>query len=323
MNTLSIKGLTLWGRHGRTGDEPHMAQPFEVSITAYLDFTRVFESDSLEDTLDYKDLQEIAETHVGCKSYALLETLAGYIADEVLENAFVKEVRVEIVKTRPKTSGIPSVVVTKVREPKYRSVSLHNIDFNHVIGELDQCGGVSVPLLTDAFRQELLSEADAYDYVRQPEVVGPHKVREELSSVQTPFPYGSLLYKLKEGLEDMVIRGMISTNEKDLFTRPLRFDEMSLQLYEEGSMGITPHMDGKSVVNLICIVILTGESKFALCEDREGSNPKYLDTTPGNVIFMRAPGYRGSDHRPFHFVTDITSRRIVVGIRQVVIKPKS
>lgn len=96
---------------------------------------------------------------------------------------------------------------------------------------------------------------------------------------------------------------------------------MSLQLYEEGSIGITPHMDGKSVANLICIVILTGESKFALCEDREGSNPKYLDTTPGNVIFMRAPGYRRSDHRPFHFVTDITSRRIVVGIRQVV-KPK-
>lgn len=327
MNTLSVKGLTLWGKHGRTGDEPHIKQPFRVDVIVRLDLTRVIESDKIYDTIDYKTIEAIAQDIVESgPSFVLLEALAGKIAREVLElrtldNIDVHEVSVEVTKLRPKTEGIPSVVVTKVRESKYRSVSLHTIDFDHVIGELDQHGGVSVPLLTNAFRQELLAEADTYDYVRQPEVVGPHKVREELSSVQTPFPYGSLLYKLKEGLEDMVVKGMISTKEIDIFDKAFRFNEMSLQLYEEGSIGITPHMDGKSIANLICIVILTGESKFALCEDREGSNPKYLDTTPGNVIFMRAPGYRGSDYRPFHFVTDITSRRIVVGIRQVV-KPK-
>ncbi len=321
MNTLSIKNLILWGRHGRTGDEPHIEQPFEVSITAHLDFTRAFESDRLTDTLDYKDLQEIAETHIEYKSYALLETLAGHIADEVLQNAFVAEVMVEVVKTRPKTSGIPSVVVTKVREPKYRSVSLHNIDFDHVIRELDQYGGVSVPLLLESFRQELIAEADLYEYEKQPEVVGPHKVREQLSSVATPFPPGSLLYKLKEQLEDMILGKMMSSGKTELFATPLRFNEISLQLSDAGSIGITPHMDGKSVVNLICVIVLEGESKFALCEDRQGSNPKYLDTMPGNIIFMRAPGYRGSGHRPFHFVSEITTKRIIVGIRQTTKDP--
>ncbi len=321
MNTLSVQNLILWGRHGKTGDEPHIEQPFEVSITADLDLTRVFESDDLNDTIDYKDLQEIAETHIEYKSYTLLETLAGNIADEVLQNVLVKEVRVEVVKIRPKTSGIPSVVVTKVRDMKYQSLNIHNIDFDYVISELDQHGGVSVKLLTEPFRKQLLEEANRYEYEKQPEVVGPHHVREELSSVSTPFPPGSLLYKLKEQLEEMIISKMTASGEEKLFSTPLRFNEISLQLYEEGSIGITSHMDGKSAVNLICVVVLEGESRFALCEDRQGSNPYYLDTTPGNIIFMRAVGYRGSDHRPFHFVSDITTRRIVVGIRQTTKDP--
>jgi hypothetical protein len=32
---------------------------------------------------------------------------------------------------------------------------------------------------------------------------------------------------------------------------------------------------------------------------------------------MRAVGYRGGDFQPMHFVTDITERRIAVGIRQI------
>ena len=317
MNTLSVQKLTVWGRHGKTGDEPHISQPFEVSITAHLDFTRVIESDRIEDTIDYKDLEHIAREVVSGPSVVLLETLAGEIASKVLAQAGVKEVRVEITKLRPKTEGVPSCVVTKKRDAVYESTSIHDIDFGHVVKELDKHGGASLPLLTETFRQKLLTEARGYEYEKQQEFVGPHKVREQLSSVVTPFPVGSLLFKLKEQLEEMIVNKMVALGEERLFSQPLRFNEISLQRYDAGSIGITPHMDGKSVTNLICIVILTGTSKFALCEDREGSNPKFLDTTPGNVIFMRAPGYRGSGYRPFHFVTDITSRRIVVGIRQV------
>lgn len=219
MNTLSVKGLTLWGKHGRTGDEPHIKQPFRVDVIVRLDLTRVIESDKIYDTIDYKTIEAIAQDIVESgPSFVLLEALAGKIAREVLElrtldNIDVHEVSVEVTKLRPKTEGIPAVVVTKVREPKYRSVNLHNIDFDHVIRELDQHGGVSVPLLIDTFRKELIAEADTYTYVRQKDVVGLHKVREELSSVQTPFPDGSLLYKLKEGLEEMIVKNLISSGE--------------------------------------------------------------------------------------------------------------
>jgi hypothetical protein len=75
-------------------------------------------------------------------------------------------------------------------------------------------------------------------------------------------------------------------------------------------------MDGMSQINLICVFVLTGHANFALCKDREGTKPKYLDTTPGNVIIMRAPGFMDSDFRPFHFLTDVSERRIVFGLRQ-------
>lgn len=316
MNTLSVKDLVLRGKHGRTGDEPTMDQPFRVDITAHLDFTRVVESDSIEDTIDYKDLERIAREVIGGKSLVLLETLAGLIASKVLAKRSVSEVRVEIVKLHPKTEGIPSCVVTKRKASVYLSNHIHDIDFDHVVRELDKHGGVSVRLLTESFRQELLAEAEMYQYDKQPEIVGLHKVREQLSSVTTPLPPGSLFYKLKEQLEEMIIGKMIATGATDLFAAPLRFNEISLQRYDAGSIGITPHMDGRSVVNLICVVILEGRSRFALCEDRQGNNPYDLDTTPGNIIFMRSTGYRGSDVRPFHFVSDIPEKRIIVGIRQ-------
>lgn len=323
MNTLSVKGLTFWGKHGLTGDERHIKQPFRVDVTIHLDFTRVIESDKIYDTIDYKQIEVVAREVVEeGPSLVLLETLAGKIASEVLQlrtldNIDVSEVSVEITKLRPKTEGIPSVVVTKVREPKYRSVSIHNIDFDHVTRELDKHGGVSVPLLTEAFRQELLAEAETHEYERQPQVVGLHGVRQEFSSIQKPIPPGSLFYKLKEELERMIIEKMVASRAMDTFEAPLRFNEISVQLYEEGSIGISPHVDGESVMNVICVVIITGQAKFGLCDDRAGNNPRFLDTTPGNVILTRSTGYRGGNFQQFHFVGDVTERRITIGIRQL------
>ncbi len=316
MNTLSVKNLEIWGRHGQTGDEPSIAQPFRIDITAHMDFSRVVESDSIKDTIDYKSLEAIARKAVENNSFVLLETLAGLIADQVLLKPRIQKVEVEITKIRPKTQGIPSVVVTKERNPVYLSQSIHDIDWPHVMAELTQFGGASVRLLTEPFRKLLLAEAELYKYEKQEEFVGPHKVREQLSSVTEMLPPGSLFYKLKEQLEDQILQKVAANGASNPFSTPFRFNEISLQRYDAGSIGITPHMDGRSVMNLITVTVLEGESKFALCEDRQGSNPHYLDTTPGNVIFMRSTGFLGSDYRPFHFVTDIPNKRTVVGIRQ-------
>ena len=318
MDKLIIKDLVLWGKHGITGYEPDIAQPFKFDISASFDFTSAFKSDDLKDTIDYKDLEKIATNVVEGKHHVLLETLACDIADTIMKETNAEKVKIEITKIKAKTRSTPVISIEKCRTASVGS-GLLSFGAKEILNNLDKYGGVSLPVISENFRKELFSEALTYEYHKQPEVVGKGLVREEISSSDI-FPYGSLFFKLKESFESSFLKGLANLDERNVFEKGLRFNEMSLQHYEKDSIGITPHMDGRSMINLICVFILKGESKFALCDDRSAANPYYLDTTPGNVIIMRGPGFRGSDFRPFHFVTDIASDRIVFGLRQVVRK---
>ncbi|MBI2486575.1 MAG: hypothetical protein HYW01_06385 [Deltaproteobacteria bacterium] len=91
---------------------------------------------------------------------------------------------------------------------------------------------------------------------------------------------------------------------------------MVLQKYEKGSIGITPHRDGLSYINLVCIFNIGGRGKFFICSDRFGKDAREIDASPGKVVFLRAPGFFGSKDRPFHFVTDIQETRYTFGLRQ-------
>lgn len=93
---------------------------------------------------------------------------------------------------------------------------------------------------------------------------------------------------------------------------------MVLQKYELGSIGITMHCDRSLYINLICIFNIDGLGKFYLCDDRRGTNAKALDSSQGNVIFLKAPGFMNSQERPFHYVNDIQATRYTFGLRQAV-----
>lgn len=100
------------------------------------------------------------------------------------------------------------------------------------------------------------------------------------------------------------------------FSSKLALNSLVLQRYEPGQLGITPHRDSLRAVNLIAIVNLSGAAKFYRCDDRQGRNAVELDTTPGNVIFLRAPGFLNATVRPFHFLTGVRSTRYSLGLRQ-------
>jgi len=195
------------------------------------------------------------------------------------------------------------------------SVDLIDFDITDVICELVEHGAVSLPMIPEIRRGELLDEAQTYTYEDQPEIVGGGLVREELSSV-TEFPDNSLFWRLKNDFTELFTRKISTLKVKDLFSTSLLFNDMSLQRYRVGSIGITPHKDGKSRINLICVFILTGQAEFAICDDRSGSNARFLDTMAGNLIILRGPGFLNSEVQPFHFVRNITHERIVFGLRQ-------
>jgi len=192
-----------------------------------------------------------------------------------------------------------------------------NLNTDSVLEELLSVGATSIRLLEENFRVALLEEAEDYDYQPQDEIVGSgdSMVRQQVSSFDV-FPDHSGYVLLKESFQDLLEQRMAQLEAYPLETS-LSFNSMVLQRYEEGSLGITPHRDGLSYVNLVCVFIIGGRGRFYVCSDRSGRDAKEIDASPGNVIFMRAPGlFEAEDNRPFHYVSQIEEPRYTFGLRQ-------
>lgn len=190
------------------------------------------------------------------------------------------------------------------------------IDAGAIVDELALLGATSRPLLSESGRRRLLAAATAMPYSPSRSVVGSGDaiVRQELEWSDAfgddgPFHALTALY------QDLWDRALAARPAYP-FARPLRFNEMMLTRYEPGWLGITPHRDHVSYVNLVALVVLEGEGRFCVDADRSGDGARAVDGTPGNVILMRASGFLGATLRPFHFVTDIRARRTVFGLRQ-------
>jgi hypothetical protein len=192
-----------------------------------------------------------------------------------------------------------------------------NLNTDSILEELLSVGATSIRLLEENFRVALLEEAEDYDYQPEDEIVGSgdSRVRQQVSSFDV-FPDHSGYVLLKESFQDLLEQRMAQLEAYPLETS-LSFNSMVLQRYKEGSLGITPHRDGLSYVNLVCVFIIGGRGRFYVCSDRSGRDAKEIDASPGNVIFMRAPGlFEAEDNRPFHYVSQIEEPRYTFGLRQ-------
>jgi hypothetical protein len=192
-----------------------------------------------------------------------------------------------------------------------------NLDTASILKDLSSLGATSIRLLDEDFRVALLKEARDYTYEPEDEIVGSggRVVRQQLSSFED-IPKDSDYILLKNSFQDLLEERLARLGTYP-FEMALGFNSMVLQRYEEGSIGITPHRDGLSYINLVCVFVIGGQGSFYVCSDRSGNDSIEIDASPGNVIFMRAPGFLGSeDNRPFHYVTDIREPRYTFGLRQ-------
>jgi hypothetical protein len=192
-----------------------------------------------------------------------------------------------------------------------------NLNTDRIFEELSSVGATSVRLLEEDFRVALLKEAEGYVYQPEDEIVGSgdRVVRQQVSSFDG-FPEHGGYVLLRESFQSL-IEQRLAELEAYPFDTVLAFNSMVLQRYEEGSLGITPHKDGLSYINLVCVFIIGGRGRFYVCSDRSGRDANEVDASPGNVILMRAPGLFGAgDNRPFHYVTEIEETRYTFGLRQ-------
>lgn len=190
---------------------------------------------------------------------------------------------------------------------------VNNIDIEKVIKDLRVQGGTSLPFLKDEFRQKLVEEAKTYPFKIAPEYVGTAGVRQQLSTY-FEFPKESLFFQLRDEFTDF-LEDSFNQLEFPPFSEKLNFNEMQLQKYEPGSIGITAHRDHIKYRNLIAIFYLEGSAKFSVCEDINGKNAIELDASPDNLILLRAPGFYGLLKRPYHFAINIPDERYLFSLR--------
>ena len=87
MDRITLSGMRFEGRHGATEEERLLPQLLEVDVEVEADLGPASRSDTLADTTDYGPLIEVARRAVEEGSHRLLESLAGSIAEAVLQAA--------------------------------------------------------------------------------------------------------------------------------------------------------------------------------------------------------------------------------------------
>ena len=91
---IFISGIRAQGRHGANPGERLQPQEFVVDLDLVIEVDR----DSLEATLDYRDLADMARNTVSQTSFELLESLAEAVAETIYDVSAVAEVTATVHK---------------------------------------------------------------------------------------------------------------------------------------------------------------------------------------------------------------------------------
>jgi dihydroneopterin aldolase len=106
-DVVFVRGLEFEARHGYTAAERRATRRFRVSLELSTPLRAPAQSDRLADTIDYRQVCEIA-VRVGTEStFRLLERLAGRIAESVQEVYPRAALVVELEKLAPPCPGCP------------------------------------------------------------------------------------------------------------------------------------------------------------------------------------------------------------------------
>jgi dihydroneopterin aldolase len=115
---IELRGLRVRGHHGVLAHERRDGQDFLVDLTVWMDLAPAAASDDLADTLDYGALARRVAAIVGGEPRDLIETVAGQVADDILDDARVHAVEVVVHKPQaPIPLDFADVAVVLRRPP--------------------------------------------------------------------------------------------------------------------------------------------------------------------------------------------------------------
>ncbi len=98
---IAIDGLQIYGYHGVLAEEKSLGQLFRFDLRLAMDACAGVSTDQVGDTVDYTEVIDVVAEIAGCRSYNLLERLAGAIADALLDRFPADAVWVRVTKPHP------------------------------------------------------------------------------------------------------------------------------------------------------------------------------------------------------------------------------
>ena len=115
MITVEVRDLRVFGRHGVHEEERDRGQDFVFDVE--LDVGERGAIDRLEDTVDYVEVARVVQDVSDKRQFALLEALAGAVADELERRFSPERVRVRVRKPEVRPAGLDGTVGVTVTRP--------------------------------------------------------------------------------------------------------------------------------------------------------------------------------------------------------------
>lgn len=115
MDTIEIRGIRAWGRHGANPGEQRVPQPVDIDILFDVDVSAASTSDALSDTVDYAAVHQAVVRLVARERFALLERLADAILRELMRDGRIARARVSIAKPALLAGATPVVTLERTR----------------------------------------------------------------------------------------------------------------------------------------------------------------------------------------------------------------
>ncbi|WP_400161840.1 dihydroneopterin aldolase [Brevibacillus sp. TJ4] len=117
MDKIYFKGMSFYGYHGVFAAEAELGQRFYVDLELSLDLSRAGESDDLNDTVNYADIFTCVQQLAEKERFNLVEALTARIAERLLHQFPLAEVKVKVTKPNPPINGhYDSVAIEMVRK---------------------------------------------------------------------------------------------------------------------------------------------------------------------------------------------------------------
>ncbi len=105
MDKIILKGIQFFGYHGVSEVEREVGGKYEVDIEIPYDLESASKSDNLKDTVNYSEVYKIVLKVGTNQSFKLIEALAQKIANVILTNFPIEEVKVKVKKLNPPIAG--------------------------------------------------------------------------------------------------------------------------------------------------------------------------------------------------------------------------